>query len=507
MPSTRWSRSCSGPTSSAASSVCRKPCVRRPTVAIRWSSRYNEPAGPRVPLRERLIDAGAVLDHPDAEQRGLRRSAVPVVVGLFPDLRPDADTQPGARRILHARRVFRLHAAAAQPAFLAGRARRRPRGGADRHSDGAVRAAPARRQRAGTGAGHARRLLHHRRYLPPGLDRRSHAVAGSAGVAPAAAVRGFRLSHLSAGGAGDCARRRARALPAHGAHPARGHDPRRRRRHGDGARRRHPGVAAVHHRVPARRHARRNRRGARRADPQRLSRPRHRHAAACADRRDPGRRGQPARRLRRQLHRRLHLQFRQRVGARPRLFRAVPADGAGARVPAAGAVRAGAVMTAGPAPASEASAQRGDSKVSKVIAFVVTALLLLALPWVIGNEFYVNMASQVLIYALFALSINMMLGYGGMVSLGHAGYLGIAGYACILLTVAGYDQLTAAIFAVALSTVAAAFFGVLSLRAPGLGFIMITPALGQIVSGVAYRANDLTGGVNGILHPARPMPF
>jgi branched-chain amino acid transport system permease protein len=142
-----------------------------------------------------------------------------------------------------------------------------------------------------------------------------------------------------------------------------------------------------------------------------------------------------------------------------------------------------------------------------VVALAVCALILVALPWIIGNEFYVNMASQVLIYALFALSINMMLGYGGMVSLGHAGYLGIAGYACILATVAGYDQLTAAIFAIALSTVAAAFFGVLSLRAPGLGFIMITLALGQIVWGVAYRANDLTGGDNGIRHPARPMPF
>ena len=51
------------------------------------------------------------------------------------------------------------------------------------------------------------------------------------------------------------------------------------------------------------------------------------------------------------------------------------------------------------------------------------------------------------------------------------------------------------------------FFGVLSLRAPGLGFIMITLALGQIVWGIAYRANDLTGGDNGIRHPARPMPF
>jgi branched-chain amino acid transport system permease protein len=142
-----------------------------------------------------------------------------------------------------------------------------------------------------------------------------------------------------------------------------------------------------------------------------------------------------------------------------------------------------------------------------VVALAVCALALLVLPWIIGNEFYVNMATQVLIYALFALSINMMLGYGGMVSLGHAGYLGIAGYACILAVTAGYDHLTAAIFAIAVSTAAAAFFGLLSLRAPGLGFIMITLALGQIVWGIAYRANDLTGGDNGIRYPARPMPF
>src|SRR5438128_2385046 len=142
-----------------------------------------------------------------------------------------------------------------------------------------------------------------------------------------------------------------------------------------------------------------------------------------------------------------------------------------------------------------------------LVALALCALILLAVPWIIGNEFYVNMASQVLIYALFALSINMMLGYGGMVSLGHAAYLGIAGYACILATLAGYDQLTAAIFAIALSTLAAALFGVLSLRAPGLGFIMITLALGQIVWGIAYRANDITGGDNGIRFPARPSPL
>jgi branched-chain amino acid transport system permease protein len=141
------------------------------------------------------------------------------------------------------------------------------------------------------------------------------------------------------------------------------------------------------------------------------------------------------------------------------------------------------------------------------LMLALCAVALLALPWIIGSEFYINMASQVLIYALFALSINMMLGYGGMVSLGHAAYLGIAGYACILATLAGYNQLLAALFGIVLSTAAAALFGVLSLRAPGLGFVMITLALGQIVWGIAYRANDLTGGDNGIRHPARPMPF
>ena len=137
----------------------------------------------------------------------------------------------------------------------------------------------------------------------------------------------------------------------------------------------------------------------------------------------------------------------------------------------------------------------------------LAAALLIAVPPIIGNEFYVNMASQVLIYALFALSINMMLGYGGMVSLGHAGYLGLCGYACILLTINGFDQLSAAILALAFSTAMAGLFGMLSLRAPGLGFIMITLALGQIVWGIAYRANTLTGGDNGLRLPARPMPF
>jgi branched-chain amino acid transport system permease protein len=141
------------------------------------------------------------------------------------------------------------------------------------------------------------------------------------------------------------------------------------------------------------------------------------------------------------------------------------------------------------------------------IALALAAVAGLAVPWVITNDYYVNLASQILIYALLALSLNLLLGYGGMVSLGHAAFLGLTGYSTILLVLAGYDQFTTAVLSVVFSTACGALFGILSLRASGIGFLMITLALGQIVWGIAYRANELTGGDNGITLPARPVPF
>ena len=133
---------------------------------------------------------------------------------------------------------------------------------------------------------------------------------------------------------------------------------------------------------------------------------------------------------------------------------------------------------------------------------------LVVLPWIAANDYYINLSSQVLIYAVFALSINLMSGFGGLQSLGHAVYLGAPAYACIwLVTRFGFDHLTAALATLAGATVMAAFFGVLSLRATGLGFIMITLALGQIVWGIAYRWVSVTGGDNGLKLPSRPQPF
>jgi branched-chain amino acid transport system permease protein len=143
------------------------------------------------------------------------------------------------------------------------------------------------------------------------------------------------------------------------------------------------------------------------------------------------------------------------------------------------------------------------------LAFGIAALALAVLvPTIMSNEYYVNVSSQVIIYALLALSLNILVGYGGMTSLGHAAYLGIAAYASVwLTTVAGWHPAAAATAALAIGTLSAAFFGALALRVSGLSFMMITLAFGQIVWGIAYRWVSITNGDNGLKLPVRPTVF
>lgn len=134
--------------------------------------------------------------------------------------------------------------------------------------------------------------------------------------------------------------------------------------------------------------------------------------------------------------------------------------------------------------------------------------LMLCLPWWIGGVYYVNLASQILIAALFAMSLNLLVGYAGLTSLGHAGYLGLSAYASAwLMTHLGWGHLASAAAALAMTTTMAAFFGLIALRASGISFLMITLALGQILWGVAYRWTSVTGGDNGISGLTRPSPF
>ena len=140
-------------------------------------------------------------------------------------------------------------------------------------------------------------------------------------------------------------------------------------------------------------------------------------------------------------------------------------------------------------------------------ALILALAVLLAVPLWIGNGYYVNVVSQMLIYAIFALGLNVLVGYAGLVSLGHAGLFGVACYTAAWMLAGGAGQLAAAVAALVMILLASAIFAVLSLRATGIGFLMITLALGQILWGLAYRWIGLTGGDNGINVPLRPAPF
>jgi branched-chain amino acid transport system permease protein len=132
-----------------------------------------------------------------------------------------------------------------------------------------------------------------------------------------------------------------------------------------------------------------------------------------------------------------------------------------------------------------------------VVALTVAGLLLLPLySHLSGNVFVLTLFTRVVIFALAAASLNLIMGYGGMMSFGHAAYLGIGGYAVGILAFegvgSGFIQWPVALAASALF---ALVIGALSLRTRGVYFIMITLAFAQmayyVASGLArYGADD-----------------
>ena len=144
----------------------------------------------------------------------------------------------------------------------------------------------------------------------------------------------------------------------------------------------------------------------------------------------------------------------------------------------------------------------------KRAALAVFIAVLACVPAIAGGDYFINVASQVLIAALFALSLNLLVGYAGLTSLGHAGYLGLSGYLCGWLALnMQWGHFGSGAAALALTTVMAALFGLVALRATGLSFLMITLAFGQILWGIAYRWASVTGGDNGLSGLTRPAPF
>lgn len=140
----------------------------------------------------------------------------------------------------------------------------------------------------------------------------------------------------------------------------------------------------------------------------------------------------------------------------------------------------------------------------RIVLVAILAAFLLASPYILG-EYQQTLLTEILIFGLFAVSIDILAGFAGRVSLGHGALFGFASYiVAYYVARLGGDPWVAAILGILGATLLAALFGLLAVRTSGVYFLLLTLALGMIVWGVAYRWTSVTGAENGILGVARP---
>jgi len=146
---------------------------------------------------------------------------------------------------------------------------------------------------------------------------------------------------------------------------------------------------------------------------------------------------------------------------------------------------------------------------SKRVLAVVIALIVLGASAPFAGSYVLVLMTQALVLGIIAMSVDLLLGYTGLPSLGQAAYLGVGAYlTAILASTYGFGLgggfWLVVLLGILAGAAAAAVFGLFAVRAGGVYFLMITLALGMCVWGLAYRWNSLTGGDNGINMPGRP---
>ncbi len=134
----------------------------------------------------------------------------------------------------------------------------------------------------------------------------------------------------------------------------------------------------------------------------------------------------------------------------------------------------------------------------------IVLLCAIAVP-LADSRYLIDLVNEIMIYALFALSLNVLIGYSGNVSFGHAAYFAIGGYTCaILLTTYGWPLAPAFLAAVAASCLAAGFVAYFCIRLNDIYFAMLTLAFSMLVWGVAFKWRSVTGGDDGFVGVSVP---
>ncbi len=144
------------------------------------------------------------------------------------------------------------------------------------------------------------------------------------------------------------------------------------------------------------------------------------------------------------------------------------------------------------------------------IAGIIVTVILFVLPVFLGNlgktgEYWIWVSTEMIIMALFAMSLNLILGFGGMVSFGHAAFFGVGAYTvALLMKKADFPLYLALPAAPMVAAVTAAFIGWFCVRLSGLYFSILTLAFGQLLFMIVFQWYTFTGGDDGLHGVPRP---
>jgi branched-chain amino acid transport system permease protein len=144
-------------------------------------------------------------------------------------------------------------------------------------------------------------------------------------------------------------------------------------------------------------------------------------------------------------------------------------------------------------------------------AWLLIIPVLVVLPWAFADvfPFGVSLATSILVLSIFTMSLDLLLGYAGLPSFGHAAFLGLGAYATAILSVRlGIANIGISLLAaIALASVGSFVLGLLALRTSGVYFLMLTLAFAQMLSAVAEKWGPVTGGTNGLPGVKSPELF
>ncbi|ARP98421.1 branched-chain amino acid ABC transporter permease [Pseudorhodoplanes sinuspersici] len=135
---------------------------------------------------------------------------------------------------------------------------------------------------------------------------------------------------------------------------------------------------------------------------------------------------------------------------------------------------------------------------------LITVIIAALLPFGLSN-YQVGLATEVLIFGILAMSIDILAGFAGRTSLGHGAIFGVSTYVVIYMVSHGVSPVLALGLGILAATIVAAVFALLAVRTSGVYFLLLTLALGMIVWGICLRWTQVTGGENGLRGDIRPQ--